>query len=154
MDLAFKYAEKNSIVTEEDYPYTGTEGSCQLKDGYEGKALVSTYYDVPHDDTNAMKTALNKGPVSVAIEADQTAFGQYQGGILNVEDCGTNLDHGVLAVGYGKEGDQEYYIVKNSWGPGWGESGFIRLEIKDGKAACGIQYQASYPDVKENSYIF
>merc|ERR1712080_468658 len=62
-----------------------------------------------------LKSALNSNPVSIAIEADQSAFQNYQSGILS-SGRGTNLDHGVLAAGYGTEGGQEYWLVKNSWG--------------------------------------
>lgn len=73
-------------------------------------------------------------------------FQFYSGGILNSKSCGTNLDHGVLAVGYGKQGTQEYYIVKNSWGPGWGDNGYIKIAAVDGEGICGIQMDAVYPE--------
>ena len=83
--------------------------------------------------------------MSVAIQADSTVFMYYSGGIINSSSCGTNLDHGVLAVGYGKEKGVEYFIVKNSWGPSWGEKGFVRIAIQKGKGICGINMSASYP---------
>lgn len=69
----------------------------------------------------------------------------YKGGILDDDKCGTKLDHGVLAVGFGVEDGKEYYIVKNSWGASWGEEGYIRLAIKDGLGQCGIHSSPSYP---------
>ena len=93
-----------------------------------------------------MKSALGGQPVSVAIEADQMAFQSYTSGVITT-GCGTNLDHGVLAVGYGtdsKAGD--YFIVKNSWGATWGSSGYILMEKgKGGKGQCGVAAQPSYP---------
>ena len=92
--------------------------------------------------------ALMKHPVAVAIQADERAFQLYSSGVLK-GSCGTGLDHGVLAVGYGSDQDGDYYIVKNSWGETWGENGYIRLgrgdEYNDGDGQCGILLQASYP---------
>jgi len=82
----------------------------------------------------------------VGIEADTTVFQSYAGGIISSEGCGTNLDHGVLVVGYGSESGNDYWILKNSWGPGWGESGFFRIaKGGDGPGICGIHLGASYP---------
>jgi len=83
------------------------------------------------------------GPVSVAIEADKSVFQLYSHGVLDSTSCGTKLDHGVLIVGYGSDSGKDYYKVKNSWGPNWGEDGFIR--IARGKNMCGIADMASYP---------
>merc|ERR1712125_3979 len=83
-----------------------------------------------------------KQPISVAIEADKSAFQLYKGGVLDNAGCGTKLDHGVLIVGYGTDG-KDYYKVKNSWGATWGEKGYIRLVA--GKNQCGISQQPSYP---------
>tara|TARA_B110000285_G_C14526320_1_gene338848 strand:- start:46 stop:318 length:273 start_codon:yes stop_codon:yes gene_type:complete len=88
-----------------------------------------------------MRAALAKGPVSVAIEADQMAFQSYTSGVIT-SGCGTNLDHGVLAVGYGTLGGQQFFLVKNSWGPSWGDEGYVRIGAAN---QCGILNAASYP---------
>merc|ERR1712127_679345 len=90
--------------------------------------------------TDSLKSALATGPVSVAIEADQMAFQLYSGGVLS-SGCGTNLDHGVLAVGY----DSNSFKVKNSWGSSWGANGY--LQISQSGNTCGIHSDASYPTV-------
>ena len=93
-------------------------------------------------------TAVAKGPVSVAIEADQQVFQFYNGGIISA-NCGTQLDHGVLVVGYGSDSGKDYWILKNSWGASWGESGFFRIKrtSESGPGLCGLQQQASYPEL-------
>ena len=85
--------------------------------------------------------------MSVAIEADTAIFQFYSGGIINSASCGVNVDHGVLAVGYGVDSTKkiEYYIVKNSWGPNWGSNGYVNIAAVDGAGICGIQTGAVYP---------
>ena len=92
-------------------------------------------------------TAIVQQPVSVAVEADQSAWQFYSGGVVTAANCGTQLDHGVLAVGYGTSAGTDMYIVKNSWGADWGLQGYIYLERTSANDAgtCGIQMMASYP---------
>jgi C1A family cysteine protease len=147
MDYAFSYTRSNPLVTESQYPYTsswGRSGTCSTSMAAGGLVSASTYTDV-RESSSSLKSALAIGPVAVAVEADKTPFMHYTGGIVTGSTCGTSLDHGVLAVGWGTESGQEYYIVKNSWGSSWGESGYIRIGVEDGAGVCGIQMSASYP---------
>ena len=93
-----------------------------------------------------MKSALEKQPISVSLEADQKVFQQYESGIFDSAACGTNLDHATLLVGYGSEDGKDYWIMKNSWGTTWGEEGYMRLEITFGAGICGIQIEPLWPE--------
>ena len=92
-----------------------------------------------------MKAALQLGPVSVGVAASSTAFQQYKSGILS-KGCGTQVDHGILAVGWGKlaSNGHEYLLVKNQWGTTWGDNGYIMLDIHN---TCEVLSNASYPIV-------
>jgi C1A family cysteine protease len=140
MDYAFTWISKNGICSEQDYRYVGRDQSC--KKGCKSVGKVKGYTDVQQGSESQLQTAVSAQPVSVAIEADQSAFQFYSGGVFSAA-CGTQLDHGVLAVGYGSQGSQNYWIVKNSWGTSWGEQGYIRMV--QGKNECGISLAASYP---------
>merc|ERR1711988_662430 len=125
MDYAFQYAQKTPMVTEDAFPYTsghGVTGTCDKTMEQGGAVSVTGFKDVSPSQSNPaqLKAAVAKQPVSVAIEADKFAFQGYTGGVITGTSCGTRLDHGVLAVGYGTEDGTDYYLVKNSWGPSWG----------------------------------
>jgi cathepsin L len=140
MELAFNYAGTTNVATESSYPYTARDGSC--KSSYTTAIPTGgvTGYKSVGQSSDSLKSALQTGPVSVAIEADQFAFQLYSGGVLS-SGCGTNLDHGVLAVGY----DSDSFKVKNSWGTSWGNSGYV--QISQSGNTCGIHSDASYPTV-------
>lgn len=145
MGAAFDYAKDNGMELESDYPYTALDGTCAWK-----KSLVQATptgkVQVAQNNANALKAAIAVGPVSVAIEADTFVFQFYSGGILNSKACGTNLDHGVVAVGYGTDASgKQYYIVRNSWGSSWGLKGYINIAVVDGAGICGIQMEPVYP---------
>jgi len=151
MDYGFEFVESNGgLCSEADYPYIARrhffgcqENGCTMNDP------IRNYQDVTAS-TSALEAAVTAGPVSVAIEADQSSFQQYTGGVLTAS-CGSSLDHGVLTVGFGTDGSNDYWKVKNSWGSDWGENGYIRLcrncNANRGKGQCGILTSASYPIV-------
>jgi len=145
MDFAFTYIEANAADTESSYPYTGRDGSCNTS--ISGVAKLTGFSDVTPNDPVALQAALAVGPVAIAVDAASLGWQLYHGGILK-RFCGTSLDHGVLAVGYGTEKGQDFWIVKNSWGASWGEKGYLRIARDMSKKAagvCGLQSQPSQP---------
>jgi cathepsin L len=148
MNSAFAWAEKQNVATEQSYPYTAKDGSCKTsglstaipKGGVTGYKSVGSLFSKA--TVAKLESAIDLNPVSIAIEADQNSFQHYTGGILS-SGCGTNLDHGVLAVGYNTA--EGYWLVKNSWGASWGDNGYIKLSQTGN--VCGILNQPVYPTV-------
>ncbi|CAO1943638.1 unnamed protein product [Urochloa humidicola] len=150
MDSAFEFIIKNGgIDTEADYPYKAVDGTCDLNRKNAKIVSIDGYEDVPKNDEKSLQKAVAHQPVSVAIEAGGREFQLYKSGVFTGR-CTTNLDHGVVAVGYGTENGKDYWIVRNSWGPKWGEAGYIRMErnINSATGKCGIAMMASYPTKK------
>lgn len=154
MDNAFSWTMKNGgLCTESGYPYfsgtTGAKGTCQTTCAKNVGVKPVSYTDVTLNSDNALMSALNLKPVSVAIQASGT-FQLYKSGVLTAS-CGSALDHGVLATGYGTYTDgTDYYKIKNSWGPNWGMSGYALLQRGVAAAAgqCGIlSGPPSYPNL-------
>lgn len=99
-------------------------------------------------DPEQLKAALNMGPVGISVDAESYIFRNYRSGIIDWLTCGVDTGHAVLAVGYGKEDDKEYFIIKNSWGTQWGEEGFARIlssQFGHDKGICGIFSEGYYP---------
>jgi cathepsin L len=178
MDFAFEYVVENGgLDTEADYGYWGWGLPCQRRREADRPAVtIDGFEDVPVNDAGALVRAVAAQPVAVAVCAS-AAMQLYASGVITEEHCCTNLNHGVLAVGYdlsgagGSEGSAAeegsagsaaeggaaalppHFVIKNSWGAGWGESGFFRLavESKDPQGTCGIAKAASYPTKEGHS---
>jgi len=144
MDYAFSFAKSQNVATESSYPYTARDGSCKSSYSTAIPAGGVTGYTDVSNSASALKSALDNGPVSVAIEADQSVFQQYTGGVIT-SGCGSQLDHGVLAVGY----DGNTIKVKNSWGSSWGMQGYVSMDASQ----CGITTSASYPTVSSSVVV-
>jgi cathepsin L len=148
MDQAFQYIKDNmGIDTEESYPYEAKDNQCRFKAANVG-ATDTGFTDITSKDENALQQAVaTVGPISVAIDASHASFQLYKRGVYHEARCSqTQLDHGVLAVGYGVEGSTDYWLVKNSWGKSWGEEGYIMM-TRNKNNQCGIATASSYPTV-------
>merc|ERR1719428_828494 len=143
METAFSWAKSQDIATEQSYAYTARDGSCKSSFTTAIPSGGVTGYKTA-SSASSLTSALQSQPVSVAIQADQSVFQQYTGGTIT-SGCGSNLDHGVLAVGY----DGNTIKVKNSWGSSWGDNGYVSIDASQ----CGITTSASYPQVSASMEV-
>ena len=152
-DTLWNYSkENNGICMEEDYPYvsgtTTKTGKCEKNCIPLNDAKVKSYVNVKTGSDESLMAALNIQPVSIAIEADTKSFQLYKSGIYSdYEGCGTNLDHAVVLVGYQTSDNENYYILRNSWGESWGEDGYRGLQkIQNmSQMECGLLQDPMYP---------
>jgi len=151
IDWAMEYIVKNGgLDSEEDYPYEPRDGRCDHMKERKHSASISGYEDVRRGSATDLVAALASVPVGVAIEADTSIFQQYRTGVIDNYSCGTSIDHAVLAVGYTATNDSRHpnaFIVKNSWGPTWGDNGYVyisRSQQYSSDGICGILYSPTY----------
>ncbi|KAF8029332.1 hypothetical protein BT93_E1887 [Corymbia citriodora subsp. variegata] len=148
MDRAFEFIISNGgLATEADYPYQANDGTCNTAKMANPAASITGYQDVPANNAKALLQAVANQPVSVAIEGGGFDFQFYSSGVFS-GSCGTRINHAVTAVGYGKtSGGTKYWLLKNSWGTGWGESGYMRIQkdVSSKAGLCGLATEASYP---------
>ncbi|XP_049818111.1 uncharacterized protein LOC109602488 isoform X12 [Aethina tumida] len=148
MDNAYRMIEKlGGLELEQDYPYDAEDEKCHFSKA-KARVQLSGALNISHDETDMAKWLVKNGPISIAINANAMQF--YVGGVSHPWKmlCNPkNLDHGVLIVGYGVHKYSlfnktlPYWIVKNSWGPSWGEQGYYRVYRGDG--TCGLNQTPS-----------
>ncbi|KAK9757236.1 hypothetical protein RND81_01G150700 [Saponaria officinalis] len=157
MELAFDFIKKKGgITTEANYPYTGSDGTCNNAKANSPAASIDGHEIVPVNDENSLLKAVANQPVAVSIDAGGQDMQFYSEGVFTGQ-CGTELNHGVAAVGYVTTVDgTKYWIVKNSWGEDWGEKGYIRYQrgVAAKEGLCGIAMDASYPIKNSNRSSF
>ena len=144
MDDAFKYIESaGGLESESTYPYTAADGTCKF-DKSKVVATIDGYKDVTPKSESQLMAAVAQQPISIAVEANQLSWQFYFGGVITF-DCGQQLDHGVLLVGYMEKSGKDVWKVKNSWGPSWGADGYLYIE-RGSKDLCGLELQPSFPE--------
>ena len=140
MDNAFQYIIDNGgIDSEDDYIYKASDLDCWANATERVVATIDSFASVTPSNEEELSGAALTQPIAIAIEADQASFQSYSSGVYDDAGCGTSVDHGVLIVGL----TSDAYIVKNSWGDTWGDSGYIQM--KRGINICGISTQPTYP---------
>lgn len=144
---AFEYIKDNGgITTEDQYPYAAVDQQCQLKPGSQAVAVVGGSVNISLSEDDLQQAIFQHGPVSVAYQVIGD-FKDYKSGVYTTDSCKNGPDdvnHAVLAVGYGVENGIPYWILKNSWGTTWGDNGYFKMER--GKNLCGIQNCNSFPN--------
>ena len=135
----------DGICLEKDYTYFARKGACSLdKPRVPGTALFGHNFILSHS-IDALKKGVNKRPISIALNGDSRDFLFYGGGIIDNPLLSTRINHAVLLVGYSEEDKIPYWIIKNSWGKTWGEDGYVRIKMIDGKGIVGMNQYGVYP---------
>jgi len=136
------------IATEASYPYLMQDSFCKASNTKSG-IVVQSYVNVTAGEEDLKDAVANVGPVAVAIDASHPPFRYYMSGVYYQPDCSNSLDdldHEVLAVGYGTFNGTDYWLVKNSWSTHWGNEGYVMM-IRNKDNNCGIATQPTYPVV-------
>jgi KDEL-tailed cysteine endopeptidase len=143
IENAFDYAKTAGLTTDQKYPYLGKKGQCSYTDQETPAAKISGYKYVTSNNMNALASAVSTQPVFAYVDGRRWSL--YSSGVIDSSFCDKKLNHAVLVVGFDLA--QKFWIVKNSWGADWGESGYVRVAIENGDGVCGLQKQALYPVV-------
>ncbi|CAL9232449.1 unnamed protein product [Arabidopsis halleri] len=148
VETAYEFImNSGGLGTDNDYPYKALNGVCndRLKENNKN-VMIDGYENLPANDESALMKAVAHQPVTAVVDSSSREFQLYASGVFD-GTCGTNLNHGVVVVGYGTENGRDYWIVRNSRGDRWGEAGYMKLarNIANPRGLCGIAMRASYP---------
>ena len=146
------YLATHGLESSAAYPYTASGNSvCSAVASLQDSKTKTSGVQEVANTWAAMKAALDIGPVTVTVAASSSVWQLYSDGVLNdAAGCGTAIDHGILAVGYGTDPATglDFIKCKNSWGTGWGEAGFVRIWADETANTCQIYSNSYYPVLK------
>ena len=135
--LAFNYTVVAGMDSEAAYPYKGRDGTCSAASKSPAVGITGLV-ELPTNDYDALMQAVaTVGPIAISVDASAWSF--YGGGVYSGK-CGTTIDHAVQLVGYGTDSqtNEDYWLVRNSWGTSWGEDGYMRIKrYGAGDEPCG-----------------
>lgn len=151
LEVSMQYIRDNGIHTEKSYPYLGYENMKCMSNVNKSNVAIHGFTRIRSGNEDHLQKAVSiHGPISVLIDAKHNSLHHYSHGIWHEPSCSSNMfdmSHAVLLVGFGTdEYDREYYILKNSWGRGWGENGYFRIS-RNQMNHCGIATNAVFPNV-------
>lgn len=150
MEFSYDYLQAFKAQNFTSYPYTGAQGSCAYKSTMGIVSTIGYGYAIINDPAS-MITLLQQQPLAVGIDAGSSSFMFYSSGVYSDNTCGTSINHAVTLVGYGTDSaGTPFWIIKNSWGTSWGESGYVRIkrDTSAGSAGmCGINTYVVYPKI-------
>lgn len=135
-EIAYSTAMLLGAYNESDVPYKAEDDTCFLT--MKPAANITGFVKLVSNNYSELMGAVAQHPVSVSVDA---SWSDYESGIFPASEGGTHIDHAVQLAGYGVEGDKKFWLVRNSWGPDWGEDGYIRLERRDDGGPCGTDYR-------------
>jgi len=144
---AFEYIKNaGGLTTEDKYPYMAVDQKCAYQNGMASVTVVGGAVNITvGDETELLHAVFQHGPVSIAYQV-VPGFKDYKDGVYHSDVCNNtaaDVNHAVLAVGFGHEDGMDYWIVKNSWGTAWGNEGYFK--IQRGVNMCGISNCNSFP---------
>jgi len=138
----FNFVKAEGQEKEANYPYHARDGTCEANQGLAYVHISGYQYVIPvgdHNENTMANFVAAKSPASIIVDANAWSF--YRGGVMTAAQCGYSTDHAVQAVGY--DTTAGYWIVRNSWGPRWGENGYIRLQF--GHNTCAMTTEVTVP---------
>lgn len=144
-EIAFDYVTgSNGMYQEYQYSYSSYYGSnfeCTIPSSGKPVATIDGYVQLPENNYSALMNAVaTLGPIAISVDA--SLWSSYESGVFDgCNQKNPDIDHAVVLVGYGTDETtgQDYWLVRNSWSPGWGEKGYIKVLRTSGEETrCGI----------------